>query len=284
MKIHEVKGGGGLRLHVREWGRPDGGSILFLHGWSQNYMCWRKQYLSSLADEFRLVALDLRGHGMSDAPLTPEHYTNAQLWADDTAAVIDQLGLNGAVLVGWSYGGFMICDYLRLYEQHRIAGINFVSGAVILNNAAFGTLIGPGFTDPFAGATADDLPTNIHAMRTFVRGCVARPLSVDDYEDALCWNMAVPAKIRAALAMRDINGDDALTRLNVPVLVTQGKADTVVLPAMAEHILSVCPAATASWYEGVGHVAHMEEPGRFNRELADFARQAQGKARIQFTA
>jgi hypothetical protein len=58
----------------------------------------------------------------------------------------------------------------------------------------------------------------------------------------------------------------------VPVLVTQGRADSVVLPAMAEHMLAVCPTAEASWYEGTGHVPHLEEPERFNRELAALTR------------
>jgi pimeloyl-ACP methyl ester carboxylesterase len=42
-----------------------------------------KQYESALRDEFRLVAYDLRGHGMSEAPLAAEHYADGQLWADD---------------------------------------------------------------------------------------------------------------------------------------------------------------------------------------------------------
>jgi pimeloyl-ACP methyl ester carboxylesterase len=58
----------------------------------------------------------------------------------------------------------------------------------------------------------------------------------------------------------------------VPVLVTQGRADSVVLPAMAEHLLAACPAAEASWYDGVGHVPHLEEPERFNHELAELTR------------
>ena len=114
-EIHTVKGGGGLRLHVREWGKPDGPPILFIHGWSQNHLCWAKQYESALADEFRLVAYDLRGHGMSEAPLEPEHYTDGKLWADDVAAIIDQLRLDRPVLVGWSYGAFVICDYVRTH-------------------------------------------------------------------------------------------------------------------------------------------------------------------------
>src|SRR3954452_20768937 len=89
MKVHVVRGGGGLRPHVREWGRADGPPILFIHRWSQCHLAWSRQSESALADEFRLVAYDLRGHGMSEAPLAPEHYTDAGLWADDVAAIID---------------------------------------------------------------------------------------------------------------------------------------------------------------------------------------------------
>jgi non-heme chloroperoxidase len=167
--IHTVRGGGGLRLHVREWGRADGPPILFIHGLSQNHLCWARQYESALADEFRLVAYDLRGHGMSQAPLEAEHYTDSALWADDLAAVVQQLGLDRPVLVGWSYGGFINSDYLRAHGQDRIAAIDFAGAVVTLGAAAFGTLIGPGFLDHFPDATADDLPTNILACAPWSR-------------------------------------------------------------------------------------------------------------------
>ena len=272
MKTHTVKGGGDLRLHVREWGNAEGPPILLVHGWSQNHLCWEKQYESGLTGEFRLVAFDLRGHGMSEAPLDAEHYTDGTLWADDVAAIIDQLGLDGAVLVGWSYGAFAICDYVRTHGQDRVTAINFVEGVVRLGEAAFGTFIGPGFLDHFVDATADDLPTNIRAMRAFVRTCLVKPLSDDDLETAICWNVVVPARVRAGLAAREIDDDDVLRALEVPLLVTHGRADSVVLPAMAEHVLATCPTAEVSWYEGVGHAPHLEEPERFNRELAALTR------------
>jgi len=272
MQRHSVRGGAGLQLHVREWGQQDGAPILFIHGWSQNHLCWAKQYESELADEFRLIAFDLRGHGMSEAPLAPEHYTDSKRWADDVAAIIEQLHLEHTVLVGWSYGAFVICDYLRAYGEDRVAAVNFVEGVVRLDESAFGTLIGPGFVDHFVGATTDDLPTNIATMRSFVRTCIAKPVADDDLETAVCWNIVVPPPIRAHLAARQLDYDDVLRTMNVPVHVTHGRADTVVLPAMADHICATCPTARASWYDGVGHVPHLEEPGRFNHELAELTR------------
>jgi pimeloyl-ACP methyl ester carboxylesterase len=67
--------------------------------------------------------------------------------------------------------------------------------------------------------------------------------------------MTVPARIRANLAAREIDGDDALR---------------------AGHILATCPVAEPSWYEGVGHTPHLEAPERFNREPAALTRRARG--------
>jgi non-heme chloroperoxidase len=90
------------------------------------------------------------------------------------------------VLVGWSYGGFIACDYVRAHGHGRIAAIDFVAGAVKLGPAAFGTMIGPGFLDHFADATADDLPTTIRGMRALIKVFGAKPYSPDDFETLLC--------------------------------------------------------------------------------------------------
>ena len=83
--------------------------------------------------------------------------------------------------------------------------------------------------------------------------------------------------MRAHLAAREIDCDDVLRALELPLLVTQGRADTVVLPAMAEHILATCPTANASWYDGVGHAPHLEAPERFNHELAELTRRVDAR-------
>jgi non-heme chloroperoxidase len=62
-----------------------------------------------------------------------------------------------------------------------------------------------------------------------------------------------------------------LSHLSVPVLVTHGLADTIVLPSMGEHVVEVCSTARASWYEDIGHLPFLEDSDRFDRELAEFA-------------
>ena len=81
MKTYTVTGGGGLRLHVQETGNPNGRPILFIHGFSQCRLAWNKQMHSDLAKDFRLVAMDIRGHGLSEKPR--DVYGDSKLWADD---------------------------------------------------------------------------------------------------------------------------------------------------------------------------------------------------------
>jgi pimeloyl-ACP methyl ester carboxylesterase len=274
MEIHTVNGAAGVKLHVREYGESSGVPILLIHGWSQIHLCWTKQFGSALQDQARIVALDLRGHGMSDAPAETDQYTDGDKWADDIEAVIDQLALDRPILVGWSYGGFIISDYVRKKGQGKIAGINFVDAAIVLSPKAFGSLVCPGFLQNAPGACEDDLPTNIAAIRRFLRACIVKPVSQDDFEQFLAFNIVVTPNVRRALLQRELDFGSLLEEITVPVLVTHGRSDTLVLPAMAEYMLSHCKTAQASWYEGVGHTPFLEEPLRFNTELKRFAASA----------
>ena len=118
-------------------------------------------------------------------------------------------------------------------------------------------------------ACESDLATNIEAIQRILRACTAGRLEPDAWTAALCWNMVVPPAIWGALISREIEGDGALANVSVPVLVSHGREDTIVLPSMAEHALSICEPAVASWYDDVGHMPFWEAEERFDRELAE---------------
>lgn len=272
MQAHSIAGGGGLALHVREWGKADARPILFIHGWSQHHLCWARQVESALADEFRLVALDLRGHGQSAAPLDTAQYTDGALWAADVANVIAALALDRPVVVAWSYGGCIVGDYLRVHGDGAIAGIDFVGAAVGLGKNWLGTHIGPGILDHAQDACSEDQAVALTAIRAFLEACVATPLSREDAQLAMGWNALVQPRVRAALLAREEDFTPELAKLIRPVLVSRGEADTVILPAMAEAIRDHVRDCRASVYPGVGHAPFIEQAERFNAELAGFAR------------
>ena len=103
--VHEVQGSGGVRLHAREWGTPDGPAIVFVHGWSQSQLCWSRQVAGPLADTFRLVTFDLRGHGKSGKPHDPVAYGGETV--RDAIRLLDHLGIRRAHLVGYSLGAIV---------------------------------------------------------------------------------------------------------------------------------------------------------------------------------
>jgi len=98
-KSHKITGGGGIQLQLVETGNSKGRSIMFIHGFSQCWLAWSRQMSSDLADDYRLVAMDMRNHGFSDKPR--KGYDDSKLWADDVNAAIQTLGLDHPILCGW---------------------------------------------------------------------------------------------------------------------------------------------------------------------------------------
>jgi len=239
-------------------------------------LVWSKQYDSVLADEFRLLCIDNRGHGMSEKPLGLEHYTQDDLWAADIHAIITDLELRNPILAGWSYGGFIVNDYLNKYGSAAVGGVNYVGAAVLLGVEKAAKMIGGGFLAHVDGMCSDELEQNIRAVRSFLRAVHQRQPSQDEFEVMVAFSMYVPPAVRRGLVSRTIDRDDMLQTLTLPVLVTEGEKDDVVLASHTAHLLSCVAHAEHSLYEGIGHAPPFEDPERFNRELAAFARQHAG--------
>jgi non-heme chloroperoxidase len=266
MRRSEVTSADGLKLAAYEAGNSAGPEILFIHGFSQCAECWEPQFYDpQLSGRFRLTAFDLRGHGASDKPAAPERYAEDRIFADDVKAVMDALGLKRTVLVGWSYAGRIVEDYLEAYGTARIAGINYVCART--NNQL--EFVGPG-NDHLAAMTGDDRAADLAATRAFVRACFARQPAPEMLERILNYNMLVPPHVRAAHLARPPSDGAILSTIDVPVLVSQGEDDLLVSKELGELTAALIPGARLSLYRGVGHSPFAEDRGRFNRELAAF--------------
>jgi non-heme chloroperoxidase len=260
----------GLTIAAAEWGNPSGPEIVFVHGFSQCSLSWERQLSDvGLSREFRMIAYDLRGHGASDKPTDKDRYAQDRLWADEMAAVIATARLRRPVLVGWSYAGRVVTDYVRFHGTESIAGINFVA-AVTKSGSEF---LGPDIKH-LGGMQSDDVATNIAATRAFLRACFAKQPSAECFEIMLAFNMLVPPRIRAGVLGRTPNTGDILPQLTLPILVTHGTHDRVISKSFGEFTASSVPGAQLSLYEEIGHSPFWEDASRFNRELASFVRAA----------
>jgi non-heme chloroperoxidase len=259
----------GLTISAQEWGNPAGPEILFIHGFSQSHLSWMRQVEGDLAKEFRIVTYDLRGHGNSDKPLDPARYRDSKAWGDEVQAVIDAAGLKRPVLVGWSYAGRVISDYLSTHGAGQLAGINFVDAPIKVDPA----LVGDNLKN-LPLMASEDLVTNISATRAFLHGCFSKQPSADDYEAMLAFNMMVLPKVRAGLGGRPLDATEVMSKLTLPVLVTHGAEDRNARLGAGQYTASVIPGAKLSVYEGIGHSPFYEDAPRFNTELAAFVRAA----------
>lgn len=270
-RAHNIRTPDGLTLAGYEYGNPQGPAILFLHGYAQAALCWDRQTRDpALARDFRMVALDLRGHGMSDKPVGNEHYRNSKLWADDVKAVIEQLQLARPTLVGWSYAGRLMGDYVAEYGTGAIGAMNWVAAtSSTAETSRYGRALrhlGPmGSADP---ATA------IAATIAFLRDCFEVQPAAHDFEVMLSFNMMVPRHVRLGLGGRPITFEGRLRSVDIPVLVTHGALDKVSDISMGRHTAALIPGARLSEYPFIGHAPFWEDAPRFNRELAELVRSA----------
>src|SRR6516165_857422 len=264
-----VRAPDGVTIAAQEWGNPSGPEVLFIHGFSQASLSWQRQVESDLAGEFRIITYDMRGHGNSDKPLEPQMYKESKAWANEVQAVIDVARLKRPVLVGWSYGGRVIGDYLAIHGAARLAGLNDVDAVTKSDPSFFGE--GLKLQPPML---SQDLATNIAATRKFLHACFERQPSQDDFETMLAFNMMVPPKVRENMGGRTLSMDDTLQALRLPVLVSHGTADRLIQVAAAQHTAATIPGAKLSLYDGVGHAPFWEDTERFNAELAAFVRSA----------
>jgi pimeloyl-ACP methyl ester carboxylesterase len=278
VRDHRIAGGNGAELYVRERGNEDGPAILFIHGFSQCGLTWRRQMQSPLADEFRLVALDLRGHGHSEKP--PDGYADGRLWAEDVHQVIAGLGLERAVLVGWSYGGFVICDYLRYFGDHDIVAINLVGAATRISQETAGDVLGSEFLALLPGFFSPEVGECVQTLKSFVAMCASSVPSEEEFFLLLGYNASVPPSVRQALLSRTLDNGDVLANLRVPVLIAQGKRDRIVQPRVAHELAAMIPGASLSMYEAAGHAPFIDDTERFNRELATLVRTAAQTVRV----
>lgn len=254
-------------LSVYEAGSPGARPIVFIHGFSQNFMTWDAQ-LNGLSDSFHRIAYDFRGHGASDKPLEADRYTNSSLWADDLAAVIQTHNLQRPVLVGWSYGGYVIADYVRKFGDAGLGGLVFVGVSTKNGTSDAASFLGEDVLAIFGDVLSADVRASMNASRALA-ALFARDRS-DDWEIAFGSAMMVPPQIRIAMFSRLLDNDDVLASIRVPTLVVHGRNDRIVQLSAAQHTAKMVPHATLLVYPGVGHAPHLEVATRFNRDLADF--------------
>lgn len=246
----------------------EGNPIVFLHGVLHSRRFYEPQ-LTELSETYRTVALDFRGHGRSET--TELGHTVAQ-YARDVHAVLDELGLEDVVLVGWSMGALVAWDYVEQFGTDRLRGlvdVDMEASRFQWDDYEFGLTDLAGLMDTLAMAQGDRTSlVDRMTEQVFTHPSAATTrLQVDEIA-------RVPAPIRSAILFDALTRDyrDIISELGVPMLVCAGADDesTRGTVASVRNVADLAPDATFELFEDSGHGPCYEEPERFNRVLQGF--------------
>ena len=257
----------GTRIAYRDEG--EGRPLVLLHGLMAHGGFFRGQ--ADLADEFRLVAIDLRGHGASRAAAGA--LTVEQL-AQDVAGIAEALELEGAIGIGWSLGASVLWHVLAGAAARRFAGAVVIDmTARVMNGDDWELGLPPEACDGRSAAIAEDFETFAVAAGQAI---FAQPVA-EGCREAADWASFEFARndpqaigaLWASLVGQDFRA--LLPRIGQPTLVVHGARSQLYGATTAEHLAGVLPNAETIEFGMSGHAPQIEEPEKFNAAIRAFA-------------
>ncbi|MBO0852531.1 MAG: alpha/beta hydrolase [Nocardia sp.] len=269
MAIRDVVSADGTTIVYRVSGPEGARPLILLHGWAGNLRCWGRAG-ELLAATFRIIAVDLRGHGYSDAPVSG--YDDPANWAADVAAILAAEGITAnAVLLGWSYGGIVLSDYLAAYGTGALSAVIYCGSQAGIGPGVEGSQPGPAMRK----AIPDVFETSAgRAMRGFAAfGNANTGPGRDKGGDAqrlFGASLSTPPHVRKALMYRTVDNAKTLAELDIPVLVMHGDADPVVPVDNGRYTAAHAPDSRTSIWVGAQHAVFIEDPDRFAAEVTEF--------------
>lgn len=245
-------------------GRP----VVLVHGWSASHEFFEPQ-ITELCDSYRLIAVDLRGHGKSDKPASDYNYDE---FSRDLRHLMEELDLEDVALVGWSFGGGVATHYAGAYGDH-------ITQLGLIGPAAPKFLVDDDFEHGLPEEEVMPLfeqeKTNwLEFRHTVYNAAVEKELDESTHE--WMWQLSVQTPRWSSLpsyrTLMEADLTDESEQIDVPTRIFQGEKDAF-CPADGAKYLADCVGdadADVVRYEGVGHTPHWEVTDQFNEDLRAF--------------
>ena len=256
----------GVRIHYETAG--DGPTLVFLHGWAMSGRVWRFQ--EGLAERYRLVVPDLRGHGLSSAPDSGYSFEN---FAADLVALFGALRLDNAVLIAWSMGVQVALQAYPLLKE-RLAALVFVSGTPRFTaGAAYPHGLPSVETKGMALRLKRDHARTVSdfSRRMFAEGELPQSQCERMVFEAIGSEPPVYHALQESLAsLASTDPRPVLPTVALPVLLIHGSADTICPPSVSRHMAGQLPDARLVEMEGAGHAPFLSRSAEFTVLLTKF--------------
>ncbi|MCP4904614.1 MAG: alpha/beta hydrolase [bacterium] len=276
---HRVKASHGLELHVLEWS-GEGVPLVLLHGHGNEAHLW-DDFVPSVAEHYRVLAVDQRGHGDSDWDVEGRY--DAETMADDLEALLDHFGIDRFVLIGFSMGGRVSMTFGGRHPE-RLAGLVLVDIAPELDARGIARIgnemseqRAPVFTsiEEYARMLSLNYPAGqpaaLHRMAQF---------GLRQRDDGL-FELKMDPKLRserpddkAARTQEELFAQqqwDALAKLPCPTLVIRGAASDILSPDIADRMVDeVLQKGTLAVVAQAAHSVATDNPEGFREAVCAF--------------
>ena len=256
----------GINLAYDDHG--SGPSVVLIHGFPLCRRMWHPQIQAVTGAGFRLVTLDLRGFGESDAPEGPY---SMEIFADDVAGLLDHLGIEKAVVGGMSMGGYVLFNLVERYPD-RLAGAAFITTRATADDEAgkarrlqlaqetmkFGPqVIADAFVPIlFAEESLAERPKLVEEVGGWIVGTDSRGLA---------------GGLLAMRERKDYSG--LLGTIGTPSMAIGAEGDRAAPPETSRAIAAGIPGCRLEIVTEAGHMANLEHPGAFNGALLAFLKE-----------
>ncbi|MBA2345629.1 MAG: alpha/beta hydrolase [Rubrobacter sp.] len=284
---HQYLDANGIRVHYVRHG--EGLPLVLLHGWPEFWFTWRKN-IPVLAEEFDVVAPNLRGFGDTDKPGTPDP-PNRLLsdMVEDLRSLADSLGFERFGVVSHDVGAYVAQGFARKYPE-RLSGLFFFNcpypgigkrwaDPVSINEIWYQTFNQQPWAASLIGENRKTCETYI---RHFLDHWAYEPGRFDEDLDAWVDNFMQPDNLQGGFdwyigtneSRLDLirNGPPELPKIETPTRVRWGEGDSVLKVEWADRLGDYFADVDFAPMREAGHFAHYERPETANREISDFFR------------
>lgn len=269
---------GGIRMHYRDEGQPNGPPLLLIHGFSASVHTW-EPWVERLGDDFRIISVDLPGHGLTRAPAG--YAASIEAFRDAVHAFTVQQGLDHFALAGSSMGGNVAWEY-ALANPDQVDALILVDASGWEDTRAEAAEEPPVFKllrNPVLSPLLRDLD-NTRLVRQGLEASFADPSFVTDSMVQRYSGLSrapghrdILLQMTLGFRARNYATPERLAALNMPVLILTGDTDRLVPPAHARQFNEAIRGSQLVTLEATGHIPQEERPDESATAVREFLTQ-----------
>jgi non-heme chloroperoxidase len=254
----------GTPIYYEEFG--SGKPVVLIHGWTGSHSLWERTVHDLARRNFRVFAMDNRGHGDSGKPNSNYDFDE---FSSDLKELLDQNHLEDALLVGWSMGVSICLRYYERFGHHRLGKLALINGPIRLSSAEdFPYSMSREYLE---GLFRERIDNRAMRERDFVKLGFYRP-----HPEAVEWISLIYMRTPMHVAMKcvrhqmELDMRKVLGAIEIPVLVGYGRHDPFYRTELGEYICKAVKSSRLEIFEESAHYPFLEESEKFSRILEEF--------------